>query len=113
MNHSEKPIGSRIRSFLEQLFTSRHVRFLEAELVRQRMHYEAVIRELKEAGAALNQKIEKYELAMNPALLKFQPKSPPPSTADYFRGWESGSTSFSQALEEHNRKQEQEEVNAG
>jgi len=43
-----KPLGIRIRAFFEDLFTSRHVKYLEAELVRVRAEKDAEIQQLRQ-----------------------------------------------------------------
>lgn len=109
MTESPKPIGSRLRSFLEQLFTSRHVRFLEAELVRVRLEYQGRLREMGEERAALHAKIRELELAVWPqasqagrawaASAAARPRS---STLEVPAG-----ASFLEALEEHKKKEEE------
>lgn len=61
-----KPLGQRIRAFFEQLLTSRHVRFLESELIRIRLEKDAQLRTLQEEKQALLAKIDKLELAIWP-----------------------------------------------
>jgi hypothetical protein len=64
---ARKPLGSRIRLFFEQLFTSRHVRFLENELIRVRVEKAEIIHSLQDEKKALQAKIEKLELAIWPS----------------------------------------------
>lgn len=61
-----KPLGQRIRAFFEQLLTSRHVRFLEAEMIRIRLEKDAQLRTLQEEKTGLLAKIDKLELAIWP-----------------------------------------------
>ena len=52
---NSQPLAARIRQFFEQLFTSRHVKFLEAELVRTRADKDSQIQQLREEKRALEQ----------------------------------------------------------
>lgn len=98
---NDKPLGQRIRAFFEQLITSRHVRFLEAELIRVRCEKDAEIRRLLEDKISLNAKVEKLELALMPRA--FQPK-----TTQVMPEIVSEPRSYQEALLQHNRAQEQE-----
>jgi hypothetical protein len=111
MQEAPKPIGSRIRSFIEQLFTSRHVRFLEAELVRARLEYQAEIRYMKAEKDLLCKKIEKLELAVWPqatqagrAWAAGAAPRPQSSTLEV----PSGEATFLEALRLHNQKEDRE-----
>lgn len=94
-----KPLGQRIRSFFEQLLTSRHVRFLETELIRVRLEKDAVIKRLHDQQAFLQGKVDKLELAMWPkAFLERKEVKAQTQQID------SQPASFAEALEQHNRE---------
>lgn len=98
-----KPLGQRIRAFFEQLLISRHVRFLEAELVRVRLEKDALIRNLQEEKRVFMAKIDKLEQAMWPKAFA-ERKASPVQTVEI----ESEPRSFVEALEQHKRKLEEE-----
>ena len=96
--NDNKPIGQRIRSFFEQLLTSRHVRFLEAELIRVRLEKDAVIKRLHEQQAFLQGKVDKLEMAMWPkAFVERKEVQTQPEI-------QREPASFAEALEQHNRE---------
>jgi hypothetical protein len=91
-----------LSSALSDLFRSHHTRFLEAELLRQRVEYQAAIRELREENHRLLDRIEKYMMALNPALERVSPeyqarKKAAQSTAEF-----GGPLTWSEALVRHN-----------
>lgn len=93
-----KPIGQRIRSFFEQLITSRHVRFLEAEIVRIRLEKDVVIKAYQDEKRALQAKVDRLEQAMWPkAFADRKPVQP-------LEPIETAPVSFAEAVEQHNRK---------
>jgi len=105
-----KPLGQRIRAFLEQLLTSRHVRFLEAEIIRTRLEKDAQIRTLQEEKAALQAKIEKLELAIWPLSSRAGAiYAAPPRTTIQPEAIKLAATTYAEALREHTEKLEQEE----
>lgn len=61
MNES---LAKRIRKFFEDLFTSRHVRFIEAEMHRVRLEKDRQIEQLRSEKEQLQAKVEKLEVAM-------------------------------------------------
>ena len=97
---NEKPLGHRIRSFFEQLLTSRHVRFLEAELIRVRLEKDSVIKGLKDQAAFLQAKVDRLELAIWPKAFA-ERKAAPASDPIHIQ---TEPASFAEALEQHNRK---------
>lgn len=95
-----------IRKFFRELFRSRYVEHLEAELVRQRMDYDSRLRELLAEKLELNKKIFQLELALVPALRSLSAvPTPPKSTLDYV----APVANWAEALEEHKRQLDREE----
>ena len=102
--------GKAIRAFLEQLLTSRHVRFLEAELIRARMEKDAHIRTLTEEKAALLAKIDKMELAVWPLSSRAGAVyAAPPKIQQHDATIKMPASTYAEALREHTEKLEQEE----
>jgi len=108
-----KPLGQRIRAFLEQLLTSRHVRFLESEIIRTRLEKDAQIRTLQEEKSALQAKIEKLELAIWPLSSRagavYAHTSTNNMTINASSTIKLPATTYAEALREHTEKLEQEE----
>jgi hypothetical protein len=103
--------GLAIRAFLEQLLTSRHVRFLEAELIRVRMEKDAHIRTLTEEKAGLLAKIDKLELAIWPLSSRAGAVYAAPGRNEQQKTVEFKvpANTYAEALREHTEKLEQEE----
>jgi flagellar biosynthesis/type III secretory pathway chaperone len=105
-----KPLGQRIRAFLEQLLTSRHVRFLESELIRVRMEKDAHIRTLTEEKAGLLAKIDKLELAIWPLSSRAGAVyAAPVKTLEQPQFKMPSANTYAEALREHTEKLEHEE----
>ena len=103
--------GKAIRAFLEQLLISRHVRFLESEIIRTRLEKDAQIRTLQEEKVALQAKIEKLELAVWPLASRAGAiyAAPPKTTLGGNNTIKLPATTYAEALREHTEKLEQEE----
>jgi preprotein translocase subunit SecF len=66
-----KPLGMRIRAFFEDLFTSRHVKFLEAELVRVRAEKDAEIQQLRqELQSSYRRPVQQTQATQWPDMMK-------------------------------------------
>ena len=99
---TEKTWAARLRSFFRELFGSRYARHLEAEIVRQRMEYEARIRELIAEKLELLKKVHEFEVAMLPQVWR-RDVSIPRTTRDWEKlARETGPSHWKQALEAHN-----------
>lgn len=111
IGNGKPALGSRIRRFFEGLLTSRHVRFLESELIRVRAEKDSVIAQLREEKRELQVKIEKLELSVWPLasragaafVQRQQPKDSPRPPLEL------PPTKFSEALAQHMKIIEQEE----
>jgi len=106
-----KTTAQRIRGFFRELFRSEYTRFLEQELVRQRMDYDARIRSLIAEKLELVQKIDRLEIVIAPQLnrtarsvLDEKFSRTMQSTAEMVPP-----SSWQQALEEHARRMEVED----
>jgi hypothetical protein len=103
--------GLAIRAFLELLLTSRHVRFLEAELIRIRLEKDAQIRTLTEEKQTLLAKIDKLELAIWPLSSRAGAVyAAPPRIVNPPTDLKMPATTYAQAVQEHIEKMEQEEA---
>lgn len=109
---TERP-GQKIRRFFADLLGSRHARFLESELVRTRLHYDAIIRELREERLSLEKKLEKFETLLLPQMERLSPeyqakreamRQAMQSTAEIAAG--RMERSWTEALAQHNRELE-------
>lgn len=105
-----KPLGQRIRAFFEQLLTSRHVRFLEAEMIRIRLEKDAHIRTLTEEKLALCLKIEKLELSIWPLASRSGAiYAAPARVTTQSEPLKIPASTFAQAMQEHVEKIQTEE----